>query len=52
MMAAGADRLLLLVAGLALDGLFGDFPTLFRYIPHPIVLAGRAIAYFDRKLNR
>jgi adenosylcobinamide-phosphate synthase len=52
MMAAGVDRLLLLVAGLALDGLFGDFPAIFRYIPHPIVLAGRAIEFFDRKLNR
>jgi adenosylcobinamide-phosphate synthase len=47
-----AERLLLLVAGLVVDALFGDTPTLFRYIPHPVVLAGRAIAFFDRKLNR
>jgi len=52
MTSAGADRLLLLVAGLVIDGLFGDMPALFRHIPHPIVLAGRAIAFFDRKLNR
>jgi adenosylcobinamide-phosphate synthase len=49
---AGADRLLLLVVGLAVDGLFGDMPAIFRHVDHPIVLAGRAIAFFDRKLNR
>ncbi len=47
-----ADRLLLLIAGLAVDALFGDMPGIFRQIPHPVVLAGRAIAFFDRKLNR
>jgi adenosylcobinamide-phosphate synthase len=51
-MPADADRLLLLVAGLAIDALFGDMPAIFRHVPHPIVLAGRAIAFFDRKLNR
>ena len=49
---AGADRLLLLVAGLTIDGLFGDMPRVFRHVPHPVVLAGRAVAFFDRKLNR
>ena len=47
-----ADRLMLLVAGLAIDALFGDMPWLFRQIPHPVVLAGRAVVFFDRKLNR
>ena len=47
-----ADRLLLLVAGLVIDALFGDMPAIFRHVPHPVVLAGRAIAFFDRKLNR
>jgi adenosylcobinamide-phosphate synthase len=46
------DALLLLLFGLAIDALFGDLPALFAYLPHPIVLAGRAIAFFDRKLNR
>ena len=49
---AVADPLLLLAAGLAVDAWLGDMPALFRRIPHPIVLAGRAIAFFDRKLNR
>ncbi len=52
MMPAGIDPLLLLLGGLALDGLFGDMPAVFRHIPHPVVLAGRAIAFFDRRLNR
>ena len=49
---AGHDRLLLLVAGLAVDGVFGDMAAVFRRVPHPIALAGSAIAFFDRKLNR
>jgi adenosylcobinamide-phosphate synthase len=52
MIALVTDPLLLLVAGLILDALFGDMPVIFRYVPHPVVLAGRAIAFFDRKLNR
>ena len=47
-----ADPVLLLVAGLVVDALFGDMPAIFRYVPHPVILAGRAIAFFDRKLNR
>jgi len=43
---------MLLAAGLALDAWLGDMPALFRRIPHPIVLAGRAVAFFDRRLNR
>jgi adenosylcobinamide-phosphate synthase len=46
------DRLLLVIAGLVFDALFGEMPGLFRQIPHPVVLAGRAVAFFDRKLNR
>jgi adenosylcobinamide-phosphate synthase len=52
MMPVAADGLLLLVAGLAIDAVFGDMPALFRHVPHPVILAGRAIAFFDRKLNR
>jgi adenosylcobinamide-phosphate synthase len=52
MTTVAADPLLLLVAGLLIDALFGDMPAIFRYVPHPVVLAGRAIAFFDRKLNR
>jgi adenosylcobinamide-phosphate synthase len=48
----GVDPLLLLLAGLLIDALFGDMPVIFRHIDHPVVIAGRAIAFFDRKLNR
>src|SRR5438874_11130524 len=44
--------LLSLLVGLAIDALFGDLPAVFAHVPHPIVLAGRAIGFFDRKLNR
>ena len=47
-----ADPLLLLAAGLAVDAWFGDMPAIFAWIPHPMALAGRAVAYLDRKLNR
>lgn len=52
MISAFADPLLLLAAGLALDAWLGDMPAIFARLPHPIVLAGRAVAFFDRKLNR
>ena len=51
-MTLGGDRLLLLIVGLAIDALFGEMPAIFRYIDHPAALAGRAISFFDRKLNR
>ncbi|HTT79663.1 MAG TPA: adenosylcobinamide-phosphate synthase CbiB [Stellaceae bacterium] len=52
MFIAYSHRFLLLLAGLAIDALFGDMPAAFAVVPHPIALAGRAIAAFDRKLNR
>lgn len=52
MPAVDANPLLLVVAGLAIDAWFGEMSALFSRVPHPVVLAGRAIAFFDRKLNR
>jgi adenosylcobinamide-phosphate synthase len=52
LLALGANCLLLLAVGLALDAWLGDMPALFAQVPHPVVLAGHAIAFFDRKLNR
>src|SRR5260370_14711583 len=46
------DPLLLLLAGLAIDAAFGDMPAVFAHVPHPIALAGRAIGFFEAKLNR
>jgi adenosylcobinamide-phosphate synthase len=42
----------LLLAALMLDAVAGDMPALFRLVPHPIVLAGRAIAWAETRLNR
>jgi adenosylcobinamide-phosphate synthase len=44
--------LLLLLAALALDFLLGDLPAVFRVVPHPVVLVGRATDFLDRRLNR
>jgi adenosylcobinamide-phosphate synthase len=49
---AAANRFLLLLAGLAIDAIFGDMPVIFTIVPHPITLAGRAVAFFDQQLNR
>ena len=46
------DPLLLLYVGLIVDALFGDMKGLFRAVPHPVILAGRAISWFERRLNR
>jgi len=46
------DPLLLLLAALALDMVVGDLPGLFRFVPHPVALVGRAVAWLDRRLNR
>ncbi len=46
------NRLLLLLAGLLVDAVAGDMPAVFAHVPHPVALAGRAIAFFEAKLNR
>lgn len=50
--AIGFDPLLLLLAALAFDMAIGDPPGLFRFVPHPVVLMGRAVSWFDDRLNR
>ncbi|HYM04548.1 MAG TPA: adenosylcobinamide-phosphate synthase CbiB, partial [Stellaceae bacterium] len=50
--ATALDPLLLLLAALALDMVIGDMPELFRVVPHPVVLIGRAVTWFDERLNR
>ncbi|HKW53611.1 MAG TPA: CobD/CbiB family cobalamin biosynthesis protein, partial [Stellaceae bacterium] len=46
------DPLPLLLAALVLDLLLGELPAAFRWLPHPVTLAGRAIHWFDHHLNR
>src|SRR5262245_61021924 len=41
---------ILLLAAL-LDAAFGDPDWLYRAVPHPVVLMGRAIGWMDRRFN-
>lgn len=41
-----------LLLALLLDAAFGDPATLYRRLPHPAALLGRAVALLDRALNR
>ena len=47
-----AALLFILAAGLLLDRRFGDPDWLWRRFPHPVVLFGNAIGWFDATLNR
>ena len=46
------DGLFLLFLALGLDAVLGEMSWLFRLVPHPVVLIGRAITRLDRGLNR
>src|SRR5262249_43491477 len=48
----GYDPLLLLLAGIAIDAILGEMPLVFAIVPHPVAIAGRGIAFSDRKLTR
>ena len=43
---------LLLVFALLLDAALGEPPWLWRRLPHPAMLMGKVISWFDRRLNR
>ncbi len=46
------DPLLLLLAALAFDAAVGDPASLFRRVPHPVVLVGMLIGRLERRLIR
>lgn len=46
------QHLLILILALLLDRIVGDPAWLWSHVPHPVVLFGKAISYFDRHLNR
>jgi adenosylcobinamide-phosphate synthase len=46
------DALLLVVAALLLDAVFGDPDWLWRRAPHPVVWIGHGIGWLERQLNR
>ncbi|MBR1217470.1 cobalamin biosynthesis protein [Bradyrhizobium sp. U87765 SZCCT0131] len=51
-MATWSGHLVVVVAALALDAVIGDPDWLWRRLPHPIVLIGRAIDALDHGVNR
>lgn len=46
------DALFILFLAIAADAALGEMNWLFRFIPHPVVAMGRAIAALDKRLNR
>jgi adenosylcobinamide-phosphate synthase len=52
LLTSSPDPLLILLVALVFDLAFGDMERVFRYLPHPVVIAGNAIAFFDARLNR
>lgn len=42
----------ILIAALLLDWVISDMRWFFRFVPHPVVMIGSLIGFFDRKLNR
>jgi len=49
--AALASRAAILLAALAIDWLVGEPDLLWRRVPHPVVVFGRSISFFDKRLN-
>ena len=47
-----AARATVLLAALAIDWLVGEPDILWRRLPHPVELFGRAISFMDRHLNK
>ncbi len=45
-------HLALLFLALILDRLVGDPPWLWRQVPHPVVIFGKGIEFFEQRLNR
>ena len=46
------DRLIVVVLALLLDAVLGDPDWLWRRVPHPVVLMGRAVDWTDRTFNQ
>ncbi|PZM13014.1 adenosylcobinamide-phosphate synthase CbiB [Rhizobium tubonense] len=45
------EHVLILVLALLLDRIIGDPEWLWSHVPHPVVVFGKAISFFDRKMN-
>ena len=51
-LAALGVRAGILLIAMALDWLVGEPKILWRHLPHPVVIMGRGISWFDRRWNR
>lgn len=49
---AAFDPFILLILALVLDAAVGGMGPVFKVLPHPVVIIGKLIGWFDRKLNR
>ena len=49
---SASDPILVLLLALVIDLAFGDMAPVFRFLPHPVSMADKAIGYFDKRLNR
>ena len=48
----GGDLAMILLVAIAIDAILGDPPWLYRAVPHPVALLGRAIDWADARFNR
>ncbi|MEX0502291.1 adenosylcobinamide-phosphate synthase CbiB [Alphaproteobacteria bacterium LSUCC0719] len=51
-LAALGFRAAILLVAMALDWLIGEPELLWRHLPHPVVIMGRGISWFERRWNR
>jgi adenosylcobinamide-phosphate synthase len=52
LISSAPDPFLVLLLALMIDLAFGDMERVFRLLPHPVAIAGDAIGFFDKRLNR
>ncbi|MGH7034045.1 MAG: adenosylcobinamide-phosphate synthase CbiB [Stellaceae bacterium] len=52
LISSAPDPFLVLLLALITDLAFGDMERVFRLLPHPVAMAGDAIGFFDKRLNR
>ena len=48
----GGDLAMILLVAIAIDAILGDPPWLYRAVPHPVALLGRAVDWADARFNR
>jgi adenosylcobinamide-phosphate synthase len=49
---SASDPFAVLLVALAIDLAFGEMSVVFLFLPHPVAIVGRAVVFFDQRLNR